>query len=172
MSQENTISKEQGLSIYQKNIGTQKEEIEKKIQNLEKKLMSLENKETIVNSMISKQNMYLESIDPNHFKAISQARNTLNHQFETLSLIIDMITKFEDMIQKYRKMLIDIENQKFSNTIRASKEEEQEETDVMHALLMLNEKFQKIQNGETENIDESSVVLIEDIQKELQEQGY
>ena len=154
------------LENYENNISIQKTEIEKKIRNMEQKLISLNNKESIINTLISKINMELENVDPKHFKAISQIRTTLNKQFETLSLIIEMIIKIEDSIQKYRKMLIDIENQKINNFIKLTSEQEEAADDINKVLFQINNQFNEIKN-----LKSNDNPLLSDAIKELQEEG-
>jgi len=157
---------------YELNIDSQRESINKKIQNLENKLISLNNKESIINTLIIKINNELENIDPKHFKAVSQMRTTLNKQFETLGLITDMIAKYEDMIQKYRKMLIDIENQKINNIIKFQnmiKGAESAENDAAKILLQINERLNSMnENGSKE--DQANPFYAEVIQ-ELEDKG-
>ncbi len=147
---------------YKDNIEEQKNEINKKINSLEQKLISLQNKESIINSLILKINTELENTDPKHFKAISQIRTTLNKQFETLSLIMDMIIKVEDMIQKYRKMLIDIENKQIDNFIKLNKEIQMEENDLASLLTVLNQNISSNQQNP----------IIEEALIELKNEGY
>ena len=147
------------FDIYNHNIENEKIQIKKKIENLEQKLISLQNKETIINSLINKINAELENTDPKHFKSISQIRTTLNKQFETLSLIVEMIMKIEDMIQKYRKMLIDIENNKINNFIKLQKELGGDEDNLLEIFATLNQK-----------LDQSP--LAEEALLELKEEGY
>jgi len=154
------------LENYENNISIQKTEIEKKIRNMEQKLISLNNKESIINTLISKINMELENVDPKHFKAISQIRTTLNKQFETLSLIIEMIIKIEDSIQKYRKMLIDIENQKINNFIKLTSEQEEVADDINKVLFQINNQFNEIKN-----LKSNDNPMLSDAIKELQEEG-
>ena len=149
------------FEFYKENINQQKDEINKKINALEQKLISLQNKESIINSLILKINTELENTNPTHFKAISQIRTTLNKQFETLSLIMDMIIKVEDMIQKYRKMLIEIENKQIDNYIKLTKEVQQEENDLTSLLSVLNQ-----------NLNNNSNPVVEEALLELKEEGY
>ena len=155
------------FDIYDENIEVQKKSINNKINSLEQKLISLQNKESIINSLILKINQELENTDPKHFKAISQIRNVLNRQFETLSLITDMIIKVEDMVQKYRKMLIEIENKKIDNFIKLNKETASEENDLSILMTTLNDNFKNI--GNTSN---NQNPLIEDAMLELKDSGY
>jgi len=149
---------------YQDEIQKQKENIENKIRSLESKLIMLNNKETIINNLINKINLELENTNPNHFKAVAQLRTTLNHQLESLSLIMDMIVKIEDMIQKYRKMLIDIENQKINNYVKLSKESEEVESDISKILFQINQQFNTLKNTNPEILNEAK--------QELKELGY
>jgi chromosome segregation ATPase len=149
---------------YTSELSNQKEQIENKIQNLESKLLSLNNKESILNTIISKIYLELENTDPKHFKAIAQLRTTLNKQLETLSIVMDMIVKIEDMIQKYRKMLIDIENQKIGNYIKLQKEEQDVETDISKILLQINNQFNDLKT--------MNPAIVNEVENELKELGY
>jgi len=149
---------------YQTELQKQKENIENKIKSLESKLIMLNNKETIINNLINKINLELENTNPTHFKAVAQLRTTLNRQLESLSLIMDMIVKIEDMIQKYRKMLIDIENQKMNNYIKLSKESQEIENDVSKVLLQINQQFNALKD--------SNPAILNEVEQELKELGY
>jgi len=156
---------EKVLNDYSTEIDKQKNEIINKIASIERKLLSLNNKESIINNLIMKINLDLEKTDPKKFTAIGQIRTTLNKQFETLGLITDMIIKYEDMIQKYRKMLIDIENQKIVNYTKLNKEEEILENDMSKILLQINNQINNKDNDLKSQI-------IADAQAELEELGY
>ncbi len=149
---------------YKNELDSQKDKINDKIRNIESKLIILNNKESIINTIINKLNIELENIDPKHFKAVGQLRTTLNKQLESLSLIIDMIVKLEDMIQKYRKMIIDIENQKINNFIKLQKEEQEIEGDISKILLQINNQFNEMKNTNPEMLNMAS--------EELKELGY
>jgi len=162
------INKPADLINYENEIEKQKEEINKKITSLEGKLLQLQNKESIINNIITNVNLELEKADPKAFKLVGQLRNTLNHNFETLSLIMDMIFKIEDTIQKYRKMLIDVENQKINNIIKAKIEEEEIENDVSKILLQINNQ---INSANSNKVDEASPILQEAL-AELKDENY
>ncbi len=149
---------------YKNELDSQKDKINDKIRNIESKLIVLNNKESIINTIINKLNIELENIDPKHFKTVGQLRTTLNKQLESLSLIIDMIVKLEDMIQKYRKMIIDIENQKINNFIKLQKEEQEIEGDISKILLQINNQFNEMKNTNPEMLNMAS--------EELKELGY
>ena len=157
-------------NLFNDEIDVQKQAINEKIKNIEKKLLSLNNKESIINNQILSLNNELENTDPKHFKMVGQLRTSINRQLETLSLIIDMIVKFEDMIQRYRKMLIDIENTKFNNAFKIKKDllkEEEAESDLSKVLEKINSVIDT--NSITE---ESESKLIQGIKSELKEEGY
>ena len=136
------------FDLYNENINSEQQSINKKIEKLEQKLISLQNKESIINNLITKINFELENTDPKHFKAISQIRTTLNKQFETLSLIIEMIMKIEDMVLKYRKMSIDIENNKINNFIKLQKELNTDEDNLGEVFSLLNQKIEETPVGQ------------------------
>jgi len=152
------------LQQYELDISKEKEKIEEKIKVLEKRILSYSLKEEIINDIINKLNIELQNVDPKAFKLISQLRTSLNKNFEALNLITDMILKTEDLIFKYRKMLVDIENQKVNNYIKLLKETSDTENDVTKILMQINQQFNEIKN--TDN------PLVHEALKELEEQGY
>jgi len=159
-------SKEKNLIFdnYKNELSNQKEKIEEKIISIERKLIMLNNKESIINDIINKINLELQGTDPKHFKAVGQLRTILNKQLESLSLIMDMIVKLEDMIQKYRKMLIDLENQKINNHIKLNKESEEIDNDISKILLQINNQFNQMKDVNPEFLSEA--------ENELKELGY
>lgn len=152
------------LQQYELDISKEKEKIEEKIKILEKRILSYSLKEEIINDIINKLNIELQNADSKAFKLISQLRTSLNKNFEALNLITDMILKTEDLIFKYRKMLVDIENQKVNNYIKLLKETSDTENDVTKILMQINQQFNEIKN--TDN------PLVHEALKELEEQGY
>lgn len=168
----NNIEKPKDLLIYENNIEKQKQEIEEKIKNLEIKLTILSNKETMLNDIINKINFELNETDPKHFKLIGQLRSTLTKHIESLSLVMDMIFKVEDLIQKYRKMLIDIENQKVNNIFKILKEDEEVNEDITEILTTINSLISKDSSkNTTAQVDDKSPLLIE-VEEELKNSGY
>jgi len=159
MKNQDNVFKEYKIELL-----NQKEKIEEKIKSLENKLVILNNKESIINDIINKVNLELQNTNPTHFKAVSQLRTTLNRQLETLSLVMDMIVKLEDMIQKYRKMLIDMENQKINNYIKLQKETQEVENDVSKILLQINNQFNEMKK--------LNPAMLEEVNEELKELGY
>ena len=159
MKNQDNVFKEYKIELL-----NQKEKIEEKIKSLENKLVILNNKESIINDIINKVNLELQNTNPTHFKAVSQLRTTLNRQLETLSLVMDMIVKLEDMIQKYRKMLIDMENQKINNYIKLQKETQEVENDVSKILLQINNQFNEMKK--------LNPAMLEEVNGELKELGY
>jgi len=149
---------------YKNELLNQKEKIEGKIKSLENKLIILNNKESIINDIINKVNFELQNTNPTHFKAVAQLRTTLNRQLETLSIVMDMIVKLEDMIQKYRKMLIDMENQKINNYIKLQKETQEVENDVSKILLQINNQFNEMKK--------LNPAMLKEVNEELKELGY
>jgi len=159
MKNQDNVFKEYKIELL-----NQKEKIEEKIKSLENKLVILNNKESIINDIINKVNLELQNTNPTHFKAVAQLRTTLNRQLETLSLVMDMIVKLEDMIQKYRKMLIDMENQKINNYIKLQKETQEVENDVSKILLQINNQFNEMKK--------LNPAMLEEVNEELKELGY
>ena len=164
--------KPKDLLIYENNIEKQKHEIEKKIKSLEIKLTILNNKETILNDIINKINYELNETDPKQFKLIGQIRTTLTRHIESLSLVMDMIFKVEDLIQKYRKMLIDIENQKVNNIFKILKEDEEINEDIAEILTSINSLVAKDPSKNSTSQDNNESPLLIEVEEELRNSGY
>ena len=116
-----TFNKEGTFDLihYGENLNTQTNYISSKIKDCEKKLTSLKSKEDIINTMILKTNNQIEKYtDENNWKLVGINNSQILTQFETLSLVQEMLCKYEDMIQRYIKMSIDIENHKINAYVK------------------------------------------------------
>jgi len=164
-----TLKEEGKFNIhhYSENINEQIIYINDKITHLEKKLTTLKNKEDIINIMISRTDKQIgKYFDEKNFKMIGVQQGHLTTQFETLSLIQDIVIKYENMIQTYIKMRIDIENHKINAYVKiknADKSLEKDDTgynkimDTVHNLLDSN----------SDNID-----MTKNIEEKLKLKGY
>jgi acyl-ACP thioesterase len=155
---------------YSENINSQVEYVEEKKQHLEKKLTSLKNKEDIVNMMITRTGNQIDKyFDEKNFKMVSVQQGHLTTQFETMSLIQDIVIKYENMVQSYIKMRIDIENHKINAYVKiknADKAIEKDDTGynkIMEAVHnMTNDK-----TGTISNVDMNAT-----IEEKLKLKGY
>lgn len=137
------------LLHYGDNLNTQLNYISKKINECEKKLTSLKGKEDIINTMINKTNVQIERYsEENNWKLVGINNSQILTQFETLSMVQEMLCKYEDMIQRYIKMSIDIENHKINayvkivGTRKEDKKTEEGFESLMHAMHQLTSQPQ------------------------------
>ncbi len=158
-----TINKEGTFDIhsYSDNINNQKEYIQNKISSCEMKLKGLQTKENIISNMITRQSLSLEKhVEKNNYKLISVSQQQILHFFETLALAQEMLIKYEDMIQKYLKMIVDIENHKINAYVKiktADKSNKSLEGDNDQLLdymqkMMLQSETSEANTGMTEHI--------------------
>jgi len=161
---------------YSNNLNNQKEAIQAKIENYERKLLDLEIKENMLNNIITRTNATLENIDPSNFKWLGQTQSNLMKQLENLGLLKDIIIKFEDMIFKYRKILLEINEKDLGNRIKINSllVEEQKEEESINTVLS---DIQNLLHNTNEASDGSEIngpenLLLQNIQKELQDNDY
>jgi len=155
---------------FDKNIDVIKHEIELKIIAMNKKIERFHNKESILDKMISMTNQEIESLSPNEFTRRGQKQAVLLKQLEALSVLNDTILKYEDSIQKYNKMIIDIENNKLKNFISINAISKEEKTDEMDLKKLLVE-VQELMKASSENPSTNQGMLSE-IEAELIENNY
>jgi hypothetical protein len=107
------------ISFNYKEMGTNFDKIGKEVQtkltNASNKLNSLLLKEDILNKMIFTTNALMEKTPAENYKLVGTYQNILMKQFESLTMWQEAVMKYEDLIQRYLKMKIDIENHKLSN---------------------------------------------------------
>jgi hypothetical protein len=168
-------------NIYSQDLNTQKAAIQSKIEAHERKLVDLEIKETMLNNIITRTNATLESIDPGNFKWIGQTQANLMKQIENLGLLKDIIIKYEDMIFKYRKVLLEINEKDLGNRIRIStvlQEEKKEEENINTVLADIQEMLKggvtdtTITSDNQDTQSDSGQLLLQSIEKELLENDY
>lgn len=146
-----------------------KKELRDKIANLEKKVASHTLKEGMVDKIINQTNYELENLGEKEFTKRGQKQTVLIKQLEALSIIQDTILKFEDMIQKYHKILIDLENNKLNSFLKVEglrKEEEKADDNIGEVLMALQQQLQS--GGDSNNYNP----LMDDIKRELSENNY
>ncbi len=135
-----TIGKKGEFDIitYSKNLNDQISYINKKIVEYEIKLTSLKSKENIIDTMINRSNEQVEKYTKEkNFKVAGIHQSYILTQFETLGQVQEMLIRYEDMIQKSVKSLIDIENHKFNTYSKLKTANKQEKsTDEDYEKLM------------------------------------
>ena len=103
-------------------------------------------------------------------------QTNLMKQLESFGLLKDIIIKYEDMIQKYRKILIDLKEKKIGNRLKIAslmKEEEEKESDLTAILADVQNLISSEKTDFTDNsLKNNNNQLLEEIQNELQQEGY
>ena len=148
---------------------TRLKEVSQKIESLETKIKKHALKEGMLDKIISQTYYELENLGEKEFTRRGQKQTVLIKQLEALSLIHDTILKYEDMVQKYHKILIDLENNKLNSFLKVEslkKEETQADDSLSEVLLALQEQLKFGGSGI------SADPLIDDIKRELDESNY
>lgn len=165
------------LTNYGNNLNKQVNYIQDKILEAERKITSLKTKEKIIDDMIDRTNRLVERyVEEKNYKLSGLNSSQILTQFETLSQVQEMLIKYEDMIQKYIKMSIDIENHKINAFVKlnsAKKEDIKNEDgygkimDAMHELMRSSDEQQTIGiNGPTNE------ALLDSVRDSLKLEGY
>ena len=144
-------------------------EIESKITHLESKLAKHQLKEGMLDTIIATTYSELENLHEKEFTKRGQKQAILIKQLEALSILHDTILKYEDMIQKYHKILIDLENNKlnsFFKIMSLQKEEEKAEEGIADLLITLQNQIK------TNNQTPMAESLLNEIEEELKANNY
>jgi len=146
---------------YSLNLDEQKEYIKQKVIDTEYKLKTILNKQETMNEMITRTALSIKhNSDNKNFKLRSQYESIYQQQIESLSFIIEMTMKYEDLIFKYQKMLIDIENHKVSSysKIRAAEKsiKAKEEGNTLNEVDKFSKQLQDFFNSKE---DEASPIV-------------
>ena len=140
--------------------------INDKISNFEIKLTSLKVKEEMISNIINHTNSSADKFLKEHNYAKAQGlQNALITQFETYSMMQDMILKYEHNIQVYLKMKLDIENHKISAYAKIKTADKNAEKDDS-SYKDLQQNINKILAGGESNNFRNNVL------NELQLEGY
>ncbi len=153
---------------YNVQMNDRKREILKRVQELERKLTKHELKEAMLDRIINNTYTELDNLGANEFTRKGQKQTILIKQMEALSILHDTLIKYEDMIQKYQKILLDIENNKLNSFLKVAnlKKEEEKADEGIHGVLM--DLQEMIKGGGTV----SGNPLLDDIQQELDDADY
>jgi len=169
-SPDNDIELARVKSGYNQEMNKRKTDIINKIDNLEKKLKKHELKEGMLDLIIGGTYAELQNLKENEFSRRGQKQTVLIKQLEALSILHDTILKYEDMIQKYQKILMDIENNKLNGFLKIEnlKKEENKADDGLNVVLHeLQEMFKNNSGGSPTNN-----ILLDEIQQELNNNNY
>ena len=153
---------------YSREMNFKKREIKEKIDSLEKKLKKHEIKEGMLDRIIAQTYTELENLGDKEFTKRGQKQTVLIKQLEALSILQDTVMKYEDMIQKYHKIMMDIENNKLNSVIKINNlKKEEEKTD--EGLTDVLQELQQMLKGGTPISGNS---LMDEIQQELSDGNY
>ncbi len=172
-----TLTKEGTFDIlhYSENIQTQLDFISGKIQSCENKISSLKAKETIINNMINRTGIKIESaIDEDNQKIATMNQKYVLDYFETLSMVQEMLMKYEDLIYKYIKMRLDIENNKINAYVKlkaANKEVKKEDGEYDDMMKAMHDMFNKPKGGAGGTVGENKD-MIDHVKNQLKLEGY
>jgi len=164
------------LVNYGNNLNNQKIYISGKITSCEIKLTSLKSKEAIIDKMISSSSNQLDKAnEEQNYKIAGVISRNLTGQFETLSAIQEMLIKYEDMIQKYVKMNIDIENHKINafTKLESSKKTDLKEGNDYGKLMAAVHKMIDNQDGSIHSDQTgTNVPMMDEVRQQLKLEGY
>jgi len=156
-------------SNYNQEMNERKRELKNKIDNLEKKLKKHELKEGMLDMIIGKTYTELQNLKENEFSKRGQKQTVLIKQLEALSILHDTILKYEDMIQKYHKILMDIENNKLNSFLKVENLKKEEDKTDDNLSTVLSDLQQLLKGGGT-TLSGSS--YMDEIRQELEENDY
>jgi len=154
---------------YNREMNAKKVEITDKISQLERKLTKHTLKEGMLDKIINDTYTEMTNLSPNEFTRRGQKQSILIKQLEALGVLQDTLMKFEDMIQKYHKIILDIENNKLNSFLKITglKTEEKEADQGLGAVLNELQTMLK-----SDNNSEQSIPMIEDLKQELDNDNY
>jgi hypothetical protein len=178
-----TLSKENeidtfSLQNYGSNLNKQLNYINNKIEEAEIKITSLKSKEKIIDDMIDRSNRLVERYtEEKNYKLAGINSSYILTQFETLAQVQEMLIKYEDMIQKYIKMSIDIENHKINAFVKLNSSKKEESKNEEGYEKIMNEMHKMMQNSENQGSPHelgtpSNDALLNSVKDQLKLEGY
>ncbi len=173
-----TLNKDGTFDIlhYSDNIQTQNDFIQTKIQASERKLTSLKSKETIINNMITRTGLKIEkAIEEDNQKIATINQKYVLDYFETLAMVQEMIMKYEDLIYRYVKMKLDIENNKINAYVKlkaANKAEKGSDGDYNEMVEAFQEMVKNQGSGGVNGTNGTNTDMLEHVKNELKLEGY
>ncbi len=153
-------------------LSRRKKEVGVKLQTLEKKVSKHELKEGMLDRIINETYTEMDNLEGSEFTRRGQKQVILIKQMEALSILQDTLLKYEDMIFRYQKMLIDLENNKLNSFLKIEnlkKEEKINDDNIAEVLTAIQEQ---LKNGSNPGLSSGVNPLLEEIQKELSEDNY
>jgi hypothetical protein len=155
---------------YSSSLNEQINYIKDKIKAAEIKITALLSKESIINKMIERTNSLVEKYhEENNLKLAGINSSYILTQFETFAQVQEMLIKYEDMIQKYIKMSIDVENHKLNAYVKLNNSKEAQSNEEGYEKLM--GKIHEMMTDTPEQAQSNSV-LLESVKEQLKLEGY
>ena len=157
---------------YSTNLNDQVTAIKSKIKECEAKLRTLKNKEKIINSMIDRTGIKIEQYieNENHKMAGINQRYVLDY-FETLGVVQETLMKYEDLVYKYTKMLLDIENHKIGAYTKIKAADKKVDA-ADNNYLEMQDAIDKIMNIGKDGSSRTNKDMLELAKNELKLEGY
>ncbi len=152
-------------------LSIRKREVITKIENLERKLAKHELKEGMLDRIINETYTEMDNLKENEFTRRGQKQSILIKQMEALSILQATLLSYEDMIFKYQKIMIDIENNKLNSFLKIEnlkKEEKVSDDNIAELMMAIQEQLKIGSTGSTIGINP----LIDEIQQELKDSNY
>jgi hypothetical protein len=162
------------LINYGNNLNKQLNYISVKIKEAEIKITALKTKEKIIDDMIDRSNRLVQQYNEDkNFKLAGINSSHILTQFETLSQVQEMLIKYEDMIQKYIKMSIDIENHKINAYVKISNTKKEEIKNEEGYEKLMGAMHELVTNNNKRSEDgQSNTALLDTVKDQLQLEGY
>ncbi len=152
-------------------LSIRKRELLTKVQSLEKKLSKHELKEGMLDRIINETYTEMDNLNPSEFTRRGQKQSILIKQMEALGILQQTLLSYEDMIFKYQKILIDIENNKLNSFLKIEnlkKEEKLNDDSISDILIAIQEQLRDSSSSSSIGVNP----LIDEIQKELADANY
>ena len=174
-----SVNEEQSFSLqnYGNNLNKQLNYISGKIEEAEIKITSLKSKEKIIDDMIDRSNRLVEKYnEEKNYKLAGINSSYILTQFETLSQVQEMLIKYEDMIQKYIKMSIDIENHKINAFVKLNSSKKEDSKNEEGYEKIMSEMHKLMQGQPQGNPHElgtpSNIAMLDSVRDQLKLEGY
>ncbi len=152
-------------------LSRRRRELIDKVQGLEKKLKKNELKEGMLDRIINETYTEMDNLKENEFTRRGQKQSILIKQLEALSILQNTLLQYEDMIFKYQKILIDIENNKLNSFLKIEnlkKEEKTTDDSIAELMQVIQEQLTAGSNHSSAGVNP----LLDEIQQELRDGNY
>ena len=163
--------KEFDLINYSTNLNKQLNYVFDKIEEAERKITSLKTKEKIIDDMIDRTNRLVEKYNTEkNYKLAGINQSHILTQFETLAQVQEMLIKYEDMIQKYIKMSIDLENHKINAYVKLNSAKKEDKMNDEGYEKLMGAMHDLVLNSSESKQD--SPQMLDHVREQLKLEGY